>query len=68
MGVRAALERPSLALFCSVKCPGKLILDTGDLAYGFWAESDRSSKDWRRDVVPPPRVGTHVPFSSGGNR
>jgi hypothetical protein len=24
--------------------------------------------DWSRDVVPLPRVGTHFPLSSGGNR
>lgn len=32
VGNAAALDRPKIALFCSVKCPGKLILDTYDLA------------------------------------
>ena len=32
VGNAAALDRPKVALFCSVKCPGKLILDTYDLA------------------------------------
>ncbi len=32
IGDAAILERPLLALFCSVKCPGKLILETYDLA------------------------------------
>jgi predicted Rossmann fold nucleotide-binding protein DprA/Smf involved in DNA uptake len=31
-GDEAVLNRPKVALFCSVKCPGKLILDTYDLA------------------------------------
>lgn len=31
-GDAAILERPKIALFCSVRCPGKLILDTYDLA------------------------------------
>lgn len=35
LGDRAVLERPKVALFCSVKCPGKLILDTYDLAKRF---------------------------------
>ncbi len=30
-GDAAVLERPMVAVFCSVKCPGKLILDTYDL-------------------------------------
>ena len=34
-GDAAILKRPSVALFCSVKCPGKLILDTYDLAKRF---------------------------------
>ena len=32
------LHRPKVALFCSVKCPGKLILETYDLAKRFRAE------------------------------
>lgn len=32
IGDGAILSRPKIALFCSVKCPGKLILDTYDLA------------------------------------
>ncbi len=32
VGDAAILDRPKIALFCSVKCPGKLILDTYDLA------------------------------------
>ncbi len=32
VGDPAILDRPKVALFCSVKCPGKLILDTYDLA------------------------------------
>ncbi len=35
VGDAAILERPKLALFCSVKCPGKLILETYDLAKRF---------------------------------
>jgi predicted Rossmann fold nucleotide-binding protein DprA/Smf involved in DNA uptake len=31
-GNASILTRPKIALFCSVKCPGKLILDTYDLA------------------------------------
>ena len=38
LGDRILLERPKLALFCSVKCPGKLILDTYDLAQHFREE------------------------------
>ena len=34
-GDAAILERPMVALLCSVKCPGKLILDTYDLAKRF---------------------------------
>lgn len=34
-GDEAVLNRPKVALFCSVKCPGKLILDTYDLAKRF---------------------------------
>jgi len=34
-GNAATLEHPKVALFCSVKCPGKLILDTYDLARRF---------------------------------
>ncbi len=34
-GNAAILDRPNVALFCSVKCPGKLILDTYDLAKRF---------------------------------
>ncbi len=32
LGNRQILQRPKLALFCSVKCPGKLIVQTYDLA------------------------------------
>lgn len=32
VGDAATLNGPNVALFCSVKCPGKLILDTYDLA------------------------------------
>lgn len=35
MGSATILDRPKIALFCSVKCPGKLILDTYDLAKQF---------------------------------
>ena len=35
VGDAAVLDRPKIALFCSVKCPGKLILDTYDLAKRF---------------------------------
>ena len=35
VGDAAILDRPKVALFCSVKCPGKLILDTYDLAKRF---------------------------------
>ncbi len=35
VGDAAILERPKIALFCSVKCPGKLILETYDLAKRF---------------------------------
>jgi len=35
VGAAAILDRPKVALFCSVKCPGKLILDTYDLAKSF---------------------------------
>ena len=38
LGDSILLERPKLALFCSVKCPGKLILDTYDLAQHFREE------------------------------
>jgi predicted Rossmann fold nucleotide-binding protein DprA/Smf involved in DNA uptake len=34
-GDETVLKRPKVALFCSVKCPGKLILDTYDLAKRF---------------------------------
>jgi len=34
-GDKAVLDHPKIALFCSVKCPGKLILDTYDLAKRF---------------------------------
>ena len=34
-GDAAILDRPKVALFCSVKCPGRLILDTYDLANRF---------------------------------
>lgn len=34
-GDEAVLHRPKVALFCSVRCPGKLILDTYDLARRF---------------------------------
>ncbi len=34
-GDESVLKRPKVALFCSVKCPGKLILDTYDLAKRF---------------------------------
>lgn len=35
VGDPAILDRAKVALFCSVKCPGKLILDTYDLAKRF---------------------------------
>jgi len=35
IGDAGILERPKVALFCSVKCPGKLILETYDLAKRF---------------------------------
>jgi predicted Rossmann fold nucleotide-binding protein DprA/Smf involved in DNA uptake len=35
LGDPAILHRPKIALFCSAKCPGKLILDTYDLAKHF---------------------------------
>ena len=35
VGDAAILDRPKIALFCSAKCPGKLILDTYDLAKQF---------------------------------
>lgn len=35
LGDTAVLDRPKVALFCSAKCPGKLILDTYDLAKRF---------------------------------
>ncbi len=35
VGDATILGRPKIALFCSVKCPGKLILDTYDLAKRF---------------------------------
>jgi len=35
IGDAAILDRPKVALFCSVKCPGKLILETYDLAKRF---------------------------------
>jgi len=35
VGDEAILSRPKVALFCSVKCPGKLILETYDLAKRF---------------------------------
>jgi len=38
LGDSILLERPKLALFCSVRCPGKLILDTYDLAKRFREE------------------------------
>ena len=38
VGDTAILDRPKVALFCSVKCPGKLILDTYDLAKRFREE------------------------------
>lgn len=34
-GDEVVLDRSKIALFCSVKCPGKLILDTYDLAKRF---------------------------------
>lgn len=34
-GDETALARPKVALFCSIRCPGKLILDTYDLARRF---------------------------------
>ena len=37
-GDESVLNRPKVALFCSVKCPGKLILETYDLAKRFRAE------------------------------
>lgn len=38
VGDPAILQRPLVALFCSVKCPGKLILETYELANRFRAE------------------------------
>ncbi len=38
VGDATVLDRPKVALFCSVKCPGKLILDTYDLAQRFRSE------------------------------
>jgi len=38
VGDPAILQRPLVALFCSVKCPGKLILETYELAKRFRAE------------------------------
>lgn len=38
IGNATILDLPKLALFCSVKCPGKLILDTYDLCQRFRAE------------------------------
>ncbi len=35
IGDAGILNRPKVALFCSVKCPGKLILETYDLAKRF---------------------------------
>ena len=35
IGDASILSRPKVALFCSVKCPGKLILETYDLAKRF---------------------------------
>ncbi len=35
VGNSSILARPKIALFCSVKCPGKLILETYDLAQRF---------------------------------
>lgn len=35
IGDARILDRPKVALFCSVKCPGKLILETYDLAKRF---------------------------------
>lgn len=67
-GDEAVLNRPKVALFCSVKCPGKLILDTYDIAISFRTESDRPSKDWKRGVVPFPSGGTHFPLPRGGSR
>ena len=38
VGDSDTLKRPLVALFCSVKCPGKLILETYELAKRFRAE------------------------------
>ncbi len=38
-GDALVLDDPMVGLFCSVKCPGKLILDTYDLAKQFRSES-----------------------------
>jgi predicted Rossmann fold nucleotide-binding protein DprA/Smf involved in DNA uptake len=38
VGDASVLDDPMVALFCSVKCPGKLILDTYDLAKHFRSE------------------------------
>jgi predicted Rossmann fold nucleotide-binding protein DprA/Smf involved in DNA uptake len=38
LGQGAILDRPKIALFCSAKCPGKLILDTYDLCQRLRAE------------------------------
>lgn len=50
VGDAAILDRPKVALFCSVKCPGKLILDTYDLAKRF------------RDEGVPVISGFHSPM------
>ena len=44
------LQRPSLALFCSIKCPGDLILKTYDLARSL------------RDAATPTISGFHSPM------
>lgn len=49
-GDEEVLNRPKVALFCSVKCPGKLILDTYDLAKRF------------RDEGVPVISGFHSPM------
>lgn len=38
VGDPAILQRPLVALFCSIKCPGKLILETYELTKRFRAE------------------------------
>jgi len=50
LGDLALLQQPALALFCSVKCPGDLILKTYDLAQAL------------RDAEIPVISGSHTPI------